>query len=78
MTDILKSYEKSKKVIESCSNELHLQGARNYITNFFKANSIPSGNNFNLQQFYVDDTVVKMYNELALKLREKQKSLSTL
>ena len=75
MTDILKSYEKSKKVIESCSNELHLKGARNYISNFFRVNSTPADSKFNLQQFYVDDTVVKMYNELVEKLKQKEKSL---
>ena len=75
MTDILVGYKKAMKVIDSCYNNNHLLGARNYISNFLRVNSTPADFKFNLQQFYVDDTVVKMYNELVDKLKQKEKSL---
>lgn len=72
----LSSFKKAIKVIDSSTNQDHLNASRNFINNFFKTFSTPSRNNFGpFKTFWIDDWVGEMYNRLLIKLEEKEKSL---
>jgi len=67
------TYKKALKVIDSCKNEYHIEGARNYINLFFEQNSRPdTKNKTNLKIVYVDEVVEEMYDRLLKKLYLKQ------
>jgi len=72
----ISSYRKSIRVIESCTNQDHINFSRNYLNNFFKHYSTPSRKNYGpFKTFFVDDFIGEMYSRLLIKLKEKEKSL---
>lgn len=72
----LSSFRKSIKVIESSTNQAHLNASRNYINNFFKTYSTPSRKMYGpFKTFYVEGWIGNMYSRLLEKLEEKEKSL---
>jgi len=75
MINAFASYKKALRVIDSCTNEYHLQGARNYINNFFASESLFVGvNKYNLREYITDDIIAEMYNRLLTKLTDKEAS----
>jgi len=75
MINAFASYKKALRVIDSCTNEYHLQGARNYVNNFFASESLFVGvNKYNLREYITDDIIAEMYNRLLTKLTEKEAS----
>lgn len=77
MYKVKSSYRKACKVIDSCENIFHIEGARRYINNFFSAFSMYSGNTKSgFRQFTVDEEISKMYDRLNDRLRKKIKTFS--
>jgi len=75
MINAFASYKKALRVIDSCTNEYHLQGARNYVNNFFASESLFVGvNKYNLREYITDEIIAEMYNRLLTKLTEKEAS----
>jgi len=75
MINAFASYKKALRVIDSCTNEYHLQGARNYVNNFFASESLFVGvNKYNLREYITDDIIADMYNRLLTKLTDKEAS----
>jgi len=75
MINAFASYKKALRVIDSCTNEYHLQGARNYVNNFFASESLFVGvNKYNLREYITDDIIAEMYNRLLTKLTDKEAS----
>ena len=73
----LHTYKKGLKVIDSCTNTLQLEGARNYCNNFFKFHSdklLKTKTGFTT--YLTDDLIGKMYSRLLKKLYLKERSLS--
>lgn len=71
------SYKKALKVIDSCVNEYHLQGARRYINLFFESQSQFVGKNkYNFREYVTEEYVGDMYLRLAQRLSEKEVSLN--
>jgi len=60
---ILTAYNKGLKVIESCENDLHLQGAKRYINLFFRKYSQEKKGTF-----LIDSLIAEFYEELKKKL----------
>lgn len=76
MNSAISTYRKSIKVIESSTNQDHINASRNFINNFFKLYSTPSRQMFGpFKALYIDDFVGEMYSRLLIKLEEKEKSL---
>lgn len=76
ISSALSTYRKSIKVIDSCTNQVHIKYSKTYINNFFKLYSTPSRKNSGpFKTFFIDDWVGEMYNRLLIKLEEKKKSL---
>ena len=77
MVYIMSAYRKSIKIIESCSNQAHTKGARNYVNNFFKFYSDTSDKKYGpFEVFYASSLLDEMYRRLLLKLREVEKKFS--
>lgn len=75
MINAFASYRKALRVIDSCTNEYHLKGARNYVNNFFASESLFVGvNKYRLREYVTDTLVAEMYNRLLVKLTEKEAS----
>ena len=75
MINAFASYKKALRVIDSCTNEYHLQGARNYVNNFFASESLFVGvNKYNLREYITDYIIAEMYNRLLTKLTDKEAS----
>jgi hypothetical protein len=71
------SYKKALRVIDSCTNILHLAGARTYVNLFFSSNSEKSyPNKYTFTTYVTDDFIAKMYNRLLVKLLEKERDLN--
>lgn len=66
------SYKKSLAVVESCTNILQLESAKKYVNNFFKFHTTPSYHLLLNNVVEADDVVVKMYNKLFEKIKEKE------
>jgi len=76
MNSAISIYRKSIKVIESSTNQDHLNASRNYINNFFKLYSTPSRQMFGpFKTLYIEDFVGEMYSRLLIKLEKKEKDL---
>lgn len=67
---ILAAYNKAVKVIDSCENDLHLQGANTYINLFFRKFSKEKRGTF-----LIDSLIADFYEELKKKLDIKRISL---
>jgi hypothetical protein len=68
------SYLKGKKVISSCTNLWQLEGARNYVNNFFLA--FGKLENYSPLVFSAPKEVTQLYDQLMSKLERKEKQLS--
>lgn len=76
MTKTFSAYKKALKVIDSCSNSYHLEGARNYVNIFFRVNSIEKLHlKIGFRTYITDDFVGEMYNRLLKKLHLKELDL---
>jgi len=76
MEYIRTSYRKALKVIDTCTNLDHIEGARRYINSFFKTYSDLSNFRFGpFQTYEADNLLVSMYTRLYQKLDEKQVQL---
>jgi len=73
---IFSGYKKALKVIDSCENEYHTNGAKKFINNFFlyHAKEEPM-NRYGTKLFAADSLLAEMYERLLLKLAEKQATL---
>ena len=85
----ISAYQKAESVIESCTNMIQLQGARNYVNNFFRVYSSPVGRKANRrplkarmklnrdQWIYESSTLVEeLYQRLLSKLKIKVNNLN--
>lgn len=76
MRKTFSAYKKALKVIDSCSNSYHLEGARNYVNNFFRVNSIEKLHvKIGFRTYITDDFIGEMYNRLLKKLHLKELDL---
>lgn len=67
------SYKKAIRVIDSCTNLYHIEGARTYINLFFSSNSKKQRpNKFGIATYVTDDMIAKMYSRLYIQLTEKE------
>lgn len=73
---ILRSFDKAKKVIESCNNEVQLEGAKKYVNNFFRQFSTPLFGKRNKNIVMTDQFISTYYNELLKLIEEKRSILS--
>ena len=67
-------FAKANKVVDSCTNLTQLDGARNYVNNFFSY----FGNIEMLTPFKIvnaSNFIINCYNELILKVEEKEEIL---
>lgn len=62
---VLEAYSKGIKIIDSCKNEIHLQGANNYIKQFYKVFKSQQNNT------YLDSVASSLYDKLYRKFLEK-------
>ena len=70
------SYKKAIKVIDSCLELKHIEGARNYVNLFFASNSKKQRpNKYGMTTYLTDKMIVKMYNRLNIRLVEKEVTL---
>ncbi len=67
-------YDKADKVIDSCTNCLHLDGARNYINNFFS--SLGTVEHFAPRVITASNEVTNYYSRLIDKLEKKEKEFN--
>ena len=71
------SYKKALKVIDSCTNIHHIGGARNYINNFFRVNSLEKiHSKIGFRTYVTDEYIGEMYNRLTKKLHLKELDLT--
>ena len=71
------SYKKALRVIDSCTNLIHLTGARTYVNLFFTSNSKKSyPNKYSFTTYITDDLIAKMYSRLLVRLFEKESDLN--
>lgn len=71
------SYKKALKVIDSCTNSIHIAGARTYINLFFSSNSEKSyPNKYSFTTYVTDEIIVNMYERLRIKLLLKERSFN--
>jgi hypothetical protein len=66
MINSFTTYKKALKVVDSCENHTQLDGAKNYINNFFKFYSVNTKD-----VFTADDSIHRMYQRLLIKHAEK-------
>lgn len=73
----LLAFRKAIKVINSCENEIHLQGAQKYINNFLVANSKETKENINgVAILKVDTFIESAYARLSSQLKRRKEELS--
>ena len=73
---IIHSYKKALKVIESCVNQYHFDGANHYINNFLLTYSKGREyNNFGLETIEPDEFAAVAYTRLRNLLNERKDSL---
>lgn len=75
MVSIQTSYKKALKVIDSCKNEYHIEGAKKYCNNFFKVHAKEAEISYGTQLFSVDSVYASAYERLLRKLHTKSKTL---
>ncbi len=63
-------FEKANKVIDSCTNCLHLEGARNYINSFFS--TLGTIEHFSPKVVTASNEVTNYYSRLIDKLEKKE------
>ena len=71
MENLLQSYEKATKVIESCKTYIQIKGAKRFTSLFFRKYTKPGKKGIRI----ADSTVMAMYGELQDKLEFKEKNL---
>lgn len=76
MNSVLSTAKKAKKVIQSCIDEVQLEGARNYVNLFFERNAIPYKDTKLGTVYEADASTVKLYNNLVTLLEKKEKKFS--
>ena len=74
MNILTTSYRKALKVIDSCENEVQLEGAKKYINNFFLFFATQKDTNMG-KLFKVPETVSSAYQRLLIKHAEKGATL---
>ena len=74
MNILTTSYKKALKVIDSCENEVQLEGAKKYINNFFLFFATQKNTNMG-RLFKVPETVSSAYQRLLIKHAEKGATL---
>jgi len=75
--NIFTPYKKALKVIDSCTNPYHLEGARKYINLFFLSNTTKEHpTKFGIKVYDVDDLIAKMYNRLLVSLLDKEQQVN--
>ena len=74
MNILTTSYKKALKVIDSCENEVQLEGAKKYINNFFLFFATQKNTNMG-KLFKVPETVSSAYQRLLIKHAEKGATL---
>ena len=67
-------YDKADKVIDSCTNCIHLDGARNYINNFFS--SLGTVEYFTPKVVTASNEITNYYSQLIDKLEKKEKEFN--
>ena len=70
MVEIFPAYRKAIKVIESSETLEHLEGARNFINNFFRAYSVPYETKVEIRT--PNTIAAHMYEELLIILESKE------
>ena len=76
-TDVLTGFKKSIEVINSCENEIHLQGAQKYINNFLVSNSQETEEVINNHSILKVDTFVESaHHRLQVQLKKKREELN--
>ena len=68
----LNSYRKALKVIDSCKNEYHLKGARNFCNNFFKHHAKEGPIKLGFTTYITGQHISNMYERLLEKLFRKE------
>ena len=74
MNILTTSYKKAIKVIDSCENEIQLEGAKKYINNFFLFFATQKNTNVG-KLFKVPEIVSSAYQRLLIKHAEKGATL---
>ena len=74
MNILTTSYRKALKVIDSCENEVQLEGAKKYINNFFLFFATQKDTDMG-KLFKVPETVSSAYQRLLIKHAEKGATL---
>lgn len=73
----LSAFRKAIKVINSCENEIHLQGAQKYINNFLVANSKQTQEAINgVAILKVDPFIESAYARLSSQLKRRKEEIS--
>lgn len=74
MNILTTTYKKALKVIDSCENEVQLEGAKKYINNFFLFFATQKNTSMG-KLFKVPETVSSAYQRLLIKHAEKGATL---
>lgn len=74
MNILTTSYKKALKVIDSCENEVQLEGAKKYINNFFLFFATQKDTSMG-KLFKVPETISSAYQRLLVKHAEKGATL---
>lgn len=74
MNILTTSYKKALKVIDSCENEVQLEGAKKYINNFFLFFATQKDTSMG-KLFKVPETISSAYQRLLIKHAEKGATL---
>lgn len=74
MNILTTTYKKALKVIDSCENEVQLEGAKKYINNFFLFFATQKKTSMG-KLFKVPETVSSAYQRLLIKHAEKGATL---
>lgn len=73
MINSISQYKKACRVIDSCTNLLHLDAARTYTNLFFKLNSKRSyKTKYGFTEYITDSMIGDMYERLKEKLFKKE------
>ena len=72
---MVQGYKKALKVIDSCENKDHLEGAKRYCNNFFSYYAKEAGIQHGTQIFSLDDFYAEAYERLLRKIHLKSLSL---
>ena len=72
---MIEGYKKALKVIDSCENEYHIEGAKKCCNNFFIYHAKEAGIEHGTQIFSLDSFYSSAYERLLRKLLIKKRSL---